>query len=161
MMQIKDQDTRSTRGERRVGKALTEPAGRELLKGFNFNKNAKLKGILLCPVRVHAASGKITITGLVPGKNLIVPKKATHIRVTGAFARVDFQKETGNMKMSKPEMLAIDGKSHTISLTPAAVPTGSGVDIYLLKVEFIWVENGLEYPVRMGRLDAVEIVEVK
>lgn len=48
----------------------------------------------------------------------------------------------------------------TITLTPTAIPLGTGTNIFLLKVEFLQQVNGIQYSLMNGAYNALSIVEI-
>ena len=65
-----------------------------------------------------------------------------------------------DMQISNVENLAINGLTTTITLTPAAPAAGSGQSFYLLKVAFFQEINNLQYPLKNGAFNALQILEV-
>ena len=58
---------------------------------------------------------------------------------------------------------SVDGATGEITipnLTPAGVPTGTGNDIFVLLVEFFQEINGVQYPLKNGAYNVLNIVEV-
>jgi len=157
---IKNLDTASIRGQRTVAGGIGAPAARALLKGFNFNLKSEAFKLLTRPVKVDRANGKITINNVVPVKDINFPGGATHVKLTGAFARVDFESGEGIMKMSGTKRIPRDSKSHNISLVPSSIPRGKGVGIYLLKIEFLQQVNKKEYALIDYKFNSVAIIEV-
>lgn len=158
MTLIKNLDATNVRGKRNVGAAITLPAAKALLKAFNFNIHAGLSSILINPFSLDPATGKITIDNFVPVSGVMYPAEATHLSFTGAFAKVDFVTGVRSMKMSNVLNLPIDGTSTNILLTPG-VPVGSGTSIYLLKVVFFQIINGIEYSLKNDGFNSMEIIE--
>jgi hypothetical protein len=56
--------------------------------------------------------------------------------------------------------LAINATAGTVTLTPTAVPAGTGTKVYMLKVEFFQLLNGVQYSLKNGAYNALAIVEV-
>jgi hypothetical protein len=54
----------------------------------------------------------------------------------------------------------IDATSNMVKLTPAAAPTGTGTDIYLLMLEFFQEMNGVQYSLKNGSYNVLSVVEV-
>lgn len=155
---IKNYDTTSLRGERTVG--IAAPGATDELKNFDFNISAVLSSILYKPYEVDTATGVITIAGLVPINDIAAPTGATHVTLRGAWAKVDFTAGTSNVEYTNAQNLPVDGTSASVTLTPAAVPTGSGTSMFLLAVEFFQEVNGVQYTLKNGAYNALSIVEV-
>lgn len=160
MAAIKNMDATSSRGERNVGAGLATADGLNLLKGFDFNEGAPLKSVLFKAFSVNTTTGGITINGLIPRTDIASPKAASHLKLTAGWANVDFSTKTGEAVFSTPVTLPIDGTSNNVSLAVSAPPTGTGTDLFLLKIEFLQVVNGQEYPLNDGTFNCLQIVEV-
>ena len=152
MTQIKNFDLTSIRGERNVATGLATTEGKAALKGLDFNNRAILSAVLFAPFSVDGATGEITIPNLTPTNDISYPSGATHVSFTSAYLKVDFDSPTVNIPISTT--------SATQTLTPAGVPTGTGNDIYLLLVEFFQEINGVQYPLKNGAYNVLNIVEV-
>ncbi len=160
MSQIKNLDTTSVRGERSVDVGIATVEGKAILKGFNFNDKAILGAILYKPYSVDTSTGVISIANLVPANEIAAPSGSTHMSLKGAFAIVDFDLGTSNVEYTNTQNLPIDGTSTTVTLTPAAVPTGTGTKLYLLQIEFFQEVNSVQYSLNNGAYNALAIIEV-
>lgn len=160
MAQIKNFDTTNIRGERTVGVGLSTADGKAVLKGFNFNDSALLGSILYKAYSVITATGVVDIPNLVPASDIAAPGGATHMSVRSAFAVVDFDAGTSDITFSNIENLPIDNTSTSVTLTPTAVPTGTGVKLYLLLIEFFQEVNGVQYSLKNGGYNTLTIVDV-
>jgi hypothetical protein len=160
MTQIKNLDTTSVRGQRKVGVAIASAPAKALLKGFEFNKNALLGSILYKPWAVNTTTGVITIPGLIPVNDITFPQGATHISLTGCFGNLNFGASIADVKLTNVVNLPIDGTSTAVTLTPTAVPTGTGVKVFLLKVEFFQIVNGTQYSLKNGAYNSLRVIEV-
>lgn len=161
MTQIKNMDPTSARGERTVGVGIATPAAKTLLKGFNFNKRAVLGSVLFKSYSVNTGTGVIDLTGFVPINDLNVPSGATHVTLRGAWAKVDFSGAVSSVEETNSQNLPIDGTVTTVILTPTAVPTGAGTDLYLLMLEFFQEVNGVQYTLKNGAFNVLSIVEIQ
>lgn len=160
MTQLKNLDTTSARGERSVDVGIATAEGKALLKNFNFNTNAILGAIFYKPYSVVSATGVITIDNLVPGNDISAPSGATHVKIRGAFAVIDFDLGTSDVAYTNVDSLPIDYTSGTVTLTPVSVPTGTGTKLYLLQIEFYQEVNAVLYPLNNGAYNALAIIEV-
>jgi hypothetical protein len=77
-----------------------------------------------------------------------------------AFAIVDFVAGIGDVSYSNVENLPIDGTTTSITLTPDVVPTGTGIKLFLLQIEFFQEINAIQYSLKNGAFNALSIVEV-
>ena len=160
MTQIKNLDSVSVRGGRTVGTAIVNPTAQALLKGFNFNNRAILGAVLFKPYSVDLGTGAITIKGLVPINDIAFPSGATHIAIKGSWVQVDFATGIAEVQMSNIVNLPIDATSNNLLLTPAAVPSVGGTNLFLLQIEFFQELNGVQYGLKNGAYNALAIVEV-
>jgi hypothetical protein len=160
MTDIKNLDATSIRGSRNVGVAMALAPAKALLKGFEFNAGAFLSSILYKPYTVTTATGVITITGLVPINDVVFPSGATHISFTGCYGNINYATNIVDVKLSNVQNLPINATPSTITLTPTAVPAGTGAKVYMLKLEFFQLVNGVQYSLKNGAYNALKIVEV-
>ena len=161
MTQIKNLDPTSARGERNVGVGIASPGALDLLKGFNFNREAVLGSILFNSYNVDVATGVITLDNFVPLNEVSAPSGATHITLRGAWVKIDFATGETDVQETNAENLLLDATSSNVVLTPAAAATGSGNDLFLLMLEFFQEVNGAQYVLKNGAYNALSIVEAQ
>lgn len=159
MAQVKNYDTVSARGARSVAIGISNVLAQALLKSFSFNPGAVLGSILLQPVSVDTVAGEISIAAITPANDLKWPNGATHVKFTGARAKIDFASSTSDVKVSAATVLPIDNTAGAVTLT-AAAPSGAGTELYLLLVEFVQEMNGNMYPLKNGGYNSLAIVEL-
>lgn len=160
MARVQKTDTTSPRGERKVAIGLSTPEGKAELNGFNFNLNAILSSVLLCDYSLDTATGEVIITDFVPAQNLKSPEGATHVSLEVGFLNLDFSTDIKNMQLSPVFNTLIDSTVTTVVLTPAAVPTGTGNQLYFLKVAFFQQVNGIQYALNNGAFNSLKLVDV-
>ena len=160
MTRIKNLDATSVRGLRNVGVAIALATAKALLKGFEFNKNALLGSILYKPYAVNTVTGVITITGLIPANDVAIPLGATHMSFTGCYGNLNYATGIADVKLTNVQNLPITAPATTITLTPTAVPVGAGTKLYLLKVEFFQLVNGIQYSLKNGAFNALRVIEI-
>ena len=160
LAKVKNLDSTSIRGARNVGVGIGNATAKALLKGFEFNSNALLASMLYKPYTLVPATGVITIAGLVPATDVAFPAGATHMSLTGGYANLNFATGVVDFKMTNILNLAINAPSTAVTLTPTAVPAGTGTKIYLLKIEFFQLVNGVQYSLKNGSFNALRIIEV-
>ena len=83
-----------------------------------------------------------------------------HVSLSSAFLKVDFDTTDNSIEYSPTVNIPIDSTSATQTLTPAGAPTGTGNDIFVLLVEFFQEVNGVQYPLKNGAYNVLNIVEV-
>lgn len=160
MSQIKNHDLTSVRGERKVGLGLTTAEGKQLLKGFDFNNNAALKSVLFAPYELDTATGVITITNFTPVEQLQFPQGSTHVSFQGAVLAIDFATEVSEVAYSNIENLAIDMTVSNRVLTPTSVPTGTGIQLFLVMISFYQEVNGVQYSLKNEEYNVLHVLEV-
>ena len=160
MAQIKNLDTISIRGERKVSEGLGTVEGRLLLKGFDFNAQAALGSVLYVPVVLDISTGKVTVTDFIPGEQIMFPQGATHFSMQCGFVNLDFATGVFETTYSPVENHLLDTTPTTFTMTPSAPATGSGTAIYVLLIEFFQQVNGVQYPLNNGAYNVLNILDV-
>jgi hypothetical protein len=160
MSDIRKLDGTSARGERSVAIAIANQPAKDKLKDFNFNRRSILKSVLYRPFSVNNSTGEIVIANLVPANHVAAPTGATHVSFTAAWGKIDFTNEGYQVELSNTVNLPIDGNTSTVTLTPASAPSGTGVDVFLLVVEFFQEVNGIQYSLNDGLYNALSVVDV-
>jgi hypothetical protein len=157
MAKVKNLDTTNNRGERNVAIGIADPSAPGLLKGFEFNKVAKLSSILYTTYTVDSATGIINFTNLNPIQDIVAPAGATHVTFSGGFAGVDFSIGDRELFKTNQENYLIDGTLQTFDLIPTGVPTMPNT-LIILKMEFFQEVNGVQYSLKNGAYNALQIV---
>ncbi|MFC5684473.1 hypothetical protein ACYE2N_14940 [Flavobacterium sp. MAHUQ-51] len=160
MNEIKDLDSSSKRGKRKVAVGLQTAAGKALLKGFDFNSKAKLASVLHAPYSLNSGTGVINIDNFVSAQQLLYPEGATHVSLRSGIVKVDFTTDKFENSYSPESIVALDNTTTTVVLTPANVPSGSGIQFNLLLIEFYQEVNGTQYPLRSGNYNVLNLVDV-
>ena len=157
---VKNQDVISARGQRMVSMGLATAAGKASLKGFDFNKNAVLNSVLKAQYSLNTTTGEIIITDLIPNQQLAAPSGATHVSLTCAFLNLDMDNDISDLQISPIANLPLNGLATTVTLTPPAPATGTGISFYFLKAAFFQVINGIQYPLDNGTFNALQIIDI-
>jgi hypothetical protein len=160
MAAIKNLDTVSIRGSRNVSFGLLTPEGLNQLKGFDFNIRAKFNSVFFAPYSVDTSTGEISMQNMVPSDSIAFPTGATHVSLRAAVAKVDFELRTHEIEYSSVENFPISNNVINISLAPTAVPSASGTQIHLILVEFFQDINNIQYPLKNGAFNVLNVVEV-
>ena len=160
MSKVKNADTSSARGERQVSIGIQTPEGKNELKSFNFNKNAILQSILKIPVNLNTTTGEVSMPSFIPIQDVVYPQGTTHLSFSMHVLQLDFS--TGNYQLESSTVLnlPISNSNTPVIVQPSAVPSGSGQNYYLLKLEFFQEINGLQYQLNNGAYNATQILEV-
>ena len=160
MTRVKNADTTSARGQRTVAIGLATPEGKLALNGFNFNVNAILSSVLLSDYTLNTATGEIDIPDFVPNQNLTSPEGATHVSLESGFLNLDFVTDDKDLQLSPIFNTPINNTNTPVILTPAAVPSGTGNQMFFLKVAFFQEVNGIQYPLNNGAFNALQLIDV-
>jgi hypothetical protein len=139
---------------------LTTAEGKQLLKGFDFNNNAALKSVLFAPYELDTATGVITIANFTPVEQLQFPQGSTHVSFQGAVLAIDFATEVSEVAYSNIENLAIDMTVSNRVLTPTSVPTGTGIQLFLVMISFYQEVNGVQYSLKNEEYNVLHVLEV-
>lgn len=160
MSKIKNFDTISKRGERNVAVGLVTPEGKLQLKGFDFNQKAPFKGVVFAPFQLNVTTGEVTIQNFIPIEQIQYPQGATHISFQSAAVLVDFETGLSESVYSSIESIPILLTSTSVTLTPASVPNGDGVQLFLILVSFYQEINGIQYSLKNEEFNVLHVLEV-
>lgn len=160
MNKIKDCDNSSRRGKRTVANGLSTVEGKTFLKGFDFNVKASLASVLHAPYTLDTATGVVTIADFIAEQQLHFPEGATHVGMRSGVALLDFVTGLYENSYSPESIIALDNTAINVSLTPSNLPTGSGFQFHLLLIEFYQEVNGIQYPLRSGNYNALNLIDV-
>lgn len=160
MSKIKNLDTASARGQRKVSIGLGTPEGKQLLKGFDFNVNAPLKSVFFAPFDLNTTTGVITVTDFIPIEQLHYPPGATHISLQSVVVALDFETQVSEVAYSNLINLPINMTVSSPVVTPTSVPMGTGVQLFLFMVSFYQEVNGAQYSLKNEEYNVLNILEV-
>lgn len=160
MSRIKNLDTLSTRGNRNVAMGIATDAGKMELEGFDFNAYAPLKNVLYCPFTLDKTTGEVAIASIIPEEQLLYPQGATHVSFQASVLALDF--ETGNSELvsSTTANIPLDMTQQSVTLTPPAVTSSTGVTVFLLLVSFYQEVNGAQYSLKNEDYAALQVIGV-
>ena len=161
MSAVKNEDNTSARGQRNVATGIATPEGKQAIRFFNFNGNARMRSILKSAYELDTVGLTISIDGFQPRRNLGTPNNATHVELSGGYLNLDFASEDSELVLTNVENFAIDDTETDVTLTFPSTPAGSGVNFYLLKVAFFQELNGTQYPLNNGAYNALQLIEVE
>lgn len=160
LSKVRQLDSNSARGERIVGEGILTSTGKQLLKGFDFNNRAALQAVFHAPYTLDTVTGVVTISDFVPLDQLQLPEGATHVSFRSAFINLDFNTGIYDTQYSNVANTVLHMNSTTITLTPPVIPTGTGTQFYLLLIEFFQEVNGVQYPLRNGAFNVLNLIDV-
>lgn len=160
MAGVKNMDTVSVRGKRRVSIGLATPEGKHALRGFDFNANAALNAVLFSPYELDVVTGVVTMTNFIPAEQVLFPQGSTHVSFQSAVLALDFETEDSEVAYSPIVNRVLNLTPTNITLTPAGVPTGTGQQFFLLMVSFYQEINGVQYSLKNEEYNVLNILEV-
>jgi hypothetical protein len=160
MAGVKNADLVSARGQRNLAEGLLTTAGKSYFMGFDLNGNSSLRSVLTAPYSLDIASGKVSITDLIPAEQFLYPPHATHVALQSAFLKLDFSTEVFEILYSPVTNLLLDLTLANVTLSPSGVPAGSGNAFYFLLVEFYQEVNGVQYALNDGNYNSLTVLEV-
>ncbi|MCF8239549.1 MAG: hypothetical protein K9I85_15410 [Saprospiraceae bacterium] len=150
---VMKEDKTSTRGQRMVGPGMSELEGKEILLGFDLNKNYPLDQILHAKPVVDLVTGVIRIK---TDPNLLQwPPTATHVLFRSVWVRLDTAAMKGDAVRTETDLFERDQLPTDIALNPERSPEGPGQDLLLLQVQFYIQEGPKAYDLNEGRACAV------
>lgn len=160
MSKVLKADSTSIRGLRNVvdGEA-------EMLKGFEFNINAQLAGTLYTKYEstINRVTGalQIAIPSFVPLTDMVVPDGSTHYKIVSAGAEVDFEAQTFIEALSATAVEPINATATAAQILSNPVTPASTHPLFLLLgIQFFQQVNGINYPLKNGAFNPLQIVEV-
>lgn len=160
LLQIKNCDSLSPRGNRTVAIGINTSEGKQLLKGFNFNAHALLHNVLHVPYILNATTGAITVTDLLPAKQISFPSGATHVSFQSVVCVVDFTSQTHEVAYSSVVNIPLYTTPITFTLQPTVIPSGTGNQLFLLALTFYQEINGVQYALKNDKYNVLCVVEV-
>ena len=158
---VKNQDSTSNRGERKVGVGIQTPEGKALFNHFDFNENAGLDTVLQSNYALDTGVGELTIPDFKPALNLSLPEGATDVALSAALLRLDFDADSAELIESNVEQLVVDETATDVTLTFPSPPSGTGLDYYFLKVTFFQSVNSTLYPLQNGAHNALQLIKIE
>jgi len=160
MMRVIQADATNARGLRNVvdGEAT-------LLKGFEFNQNARLDKTFFAPYTalIDRGSGQasISLPEYNPLQMVAAPPGSTHYRMVAGAAEVDFGAGSHVFNQSQGADIPVtDSLAPALVLTPGVTPGSTAVIFLVFGIEFYQEVNGVQYALRNGAYNALTIVEV-
>jgi hypothetical protein len=160
MSKVIKSDKLNDRGQRKVS-----DGDLQLLRGFEFNVEAKLTTVFFTPytATIDRSTGtlKVDIPAFVPKKGLKAPHNTTHFSVVCGAAEINFDTGTQKGANSSTAELAF-GKEpiQAISLSNVLTPNSTEAFFLVLGVTFHQFVNNKYYPLNNGAYNAVAVIRV-
>ncbi len=160
LMVVIKADASSDRGLRNVIDGETE-----LLKGFEFNVNARLEASFFAPftATIDRVTGNAVadVPSFIPMTQVVPPDGATHFKIVSAAAAIDFTAETFDSSFSESAVMPLDATATAAINQVNALPAASTHPLFLaLGMLFFQRVNGVDYPLKNGAFNSLSLVEV-
>ncbi len=161
MSDVKNLDSTSARGERKVALGLATPEGRQQLKGFDFNIDSKLGTVLRQNYTLDPLTGDVTLLDFEPENSLELPEGTTHVSLRAAVGRIDFETGDHITVQSAESNLAANAAAATLTLSPGGLPPGLGGFLFFyLWIGFYQEINAVQYPLKNHIFNSLHLIEV-
>jgi len=134
--------------------------GKQALRGFDFNLNSPFNSVFRSQYVLDTVTGAVTIANFNPATNLSLPQGATHASFSVSVASVDFELENYGTTYSPKENFALVDGSLDLTLTPSAMPGGTGSTFFYFLIEFFQELNGVQYPLKNNSHNVLYLMEV-
>jgi len=160
MMTVVHTDSTSVRGKR-----VVELGDLTLLKGFDFNKNAKLNEVFTAPftTTVDRAAGTLTfgVPAFIPQDVIVAPVGTTHFKLVFQGSEIDFSTKVVNADSQTTAILPWDGTATSVISQIATVTAGTILPLFMtIGVQFYELVNGNYYPLMNHSYNSLQVVNV-
>lgn len=160
MNEVKNMDAQSKRGERKVWVGLESEAGKNALKGFDFNLRSPFASVFRATYSLDITTGVLTIPDLIPLLHLGVPQGATHVGLRVGVSNVDFTQGIFTTEYGTETRLPLTEDSSALVLEPNGMPTGDGFVLYFCLVCYYQELNGDFYTLKNNAFNSLVLLEV-
>jgi hypothetical protein len=160
MMEVVKADATNTRGQRNVLDGELE-----LLEGFEFNIEGKLSTAIYFgyDATIDRVTGalQVAIPAFIPSNAIASPEGATHMRLISMGASVNFEGGAFEVVSSQSADIAITSAEVAAQNLLNQLTANSTNPLFLvLGIEFYQQVNGVNYPLRSGKYNALALVRV-
>jgi hypothetical protein len=160
MQKIKDQDVLLPRGKRQPGNGLQSITGKNLLKGFDFNKQSKLSEVLKVKPVTDTINKQILLANFSPKHDLKIPAGASHANIKALLLKIDLNTYEAELAEGTDNVLPINTASTSLQMQVSAPIQNNGNELYLVKLEFFQEVSGQLYSLENGHFNCMTIVEI-
>lgn len=160
MVKVVKTDITSDRGQRNIVNGEIE-----MLRGFEFNRNANLDSIVKAAytMAIDRVTGKleINIPTLIPMNHIDIPEGTTHFAIVSAGVDADFENDAYTEATSSSGILLWDGNDvGPVKLTNQLAANSTHSLILVLGVQFYQQVNGGNYALNNAGFNPLTIVKV-
>ena len=159
LMKIIHSDGENMRGQRTIGKGDLD-----LLRDFQFNRNARLDNTLLIDFEtvIDRESGIVTVQvpAFVPAVMVASPEGASHALFVGGACEIDFESGYFYAKVERSGLFPMDNTEQAaINLSIALTASTDKPVLVVLGIEFYQVVNGEHYAMKNGTFNAMALIK--
>jgi len=160
LMKVIQADATNLRGQRNVidGEA-------ELLNGFEFNENGKLRQSVLAgfTMSINRATGTlaVTIPAFIAGQMIMYPAGATHCKLETVAAEIDFEAGTYVVAAAESDAIVLGNQLQNELVLSQVVTAASTHPLFLgLGIKFYQQVNAQLYALKNGAHNGLAFVQV-
>lgn len=157
LMEIKELDGVSIRGQRKVSLGLNTPKGELLLRSFQFTPKCKVLEILGSEGIYNAVNYSYSVTKF-SARKVVFPVGATHAEIKFGVLNFNFETLEEKLFLGAPLVIGVDFEEDNFMLEPEETPTGSGIQIAFVGLHFCQEVGGVMYPFKGENTIGLEIV---
>jgi len=159
MTSLKNADTESMLGKRNVSSALSLPGNLQLVCGFEFHATTYFQSVFSARYVTDPQTGAVCFENLVPTRDFIPPRTATHVLLSAYYVQLDFERDIEDSTDTEV-CFTLDNLPRNFALNPDNMPTGAGLSVTALKIQFLRDDGDELVPLKKGGV-AMKIVEVE
>lgn len=159
LSRVKNLDFVSIRGQRKVHIGIQSAEGKNVLRGFNFNKFSAFNSVFREAYELDIVSGEVEILDFNPTSNLSIPQGATHCSFSTSISSLDFEMGTYETKQGQKTNFPIVDALMDITLI-CPMPTASGSVFFYFLIEFFQELNGAQYPLKNNAHNVLYLMEI-
>jgi hypothetical protein len=136
-----------------------------VLKGFEFNIDGPLSSTLRTTVgstfNRTTGAASITIPAMVPTRSISAPGGATHYKIVGGAAAVDFTTKTADADTDESAYLPLDNNQASALTLAFSLPANATAPVLnVVGIKFFLDDNGVKYPLNNGAYNSMSIVDI-
>ncbi len=160
MKSVINADRLSDRGMRSI-----TSDGLPLLRGFDFNKDAKLTSIFFAPfdavIDRTAGTGTISVPQFIPERMMKWPPGATHATIVSGVAEIDFVTGAKTVTTSESAEVVLGGETAPAITLNNTFTANSARPVFLVMgLRFFLSTNGKRYEQKDKTFTTLSIVEI-
>jgi len=159
MGRIIKSDTVSRKGEFKAVNGIVTEKGKEMLNGFEFNRDCSLSSVLHETYVVDRDSGSVSIDGFVAKKWIKAPKGATHVVLQAGIYRYDFGNGVSSFMEGEGVTFEVKSKEVNDLVFDVGIPEGEGTVVFLLRVLFFQQVNGKLYALNGVKGGCMKVID--